>query len=235
MNITKIYLVTNCYGDPNKVYIGKTKGSRKYPHIRNFGKQITYNFIDETNSLNSKDWKPLESFWIEYFKFLGFEVLNKNKGGNGPSFHTKKTKQKMSLSAKGKKPTPILQYDLEGNFIKEWENVNDIINYLNINNNAGIYRCINNLQKTAYKSIWRFKKGKILKNLKPQKRKSNISYDLFINNKFIGNFLKREEMFIYGLDNNIITKCLNNINNKYKEFKVLIHYQNSYHHILLCR
>ena len=25
--MTKIYLVTNCYGDPNKVYIGKTKPS----------------------------------------------------------------------------------------------------------------------------------------------------------------------------------------------------------------
>ena len=29
MNITYIYLVTNCYNDPNKVYIGKTKNTRK--------------------------------------------------------------------------------------------------------------------------------------------------------------------------------------------------------------
>jgi hypothetical protein len=33
MNITKIYLVENCYGDPNKVYIGKTINSRKKVHI----------------------------------------------------------------------------------------------------------------------------------------------------------------------------------------------------------
>lgn len=27
--MTKIYLVENCYGDSNKVYIGKTKNSRR--------------------------------------------------------------------------------------------------------------------------------------------------------------------------------------------------------------
>ena len=32
INITYIYLVENCYGDPNKVYIGKTKNSRKTQH-----------------------------------------------------------------------------------------------------------------------------------------------------------------------------------------------------------
>ena len=71
MESTKIYLVTNCYGDPNKVYIGKEKfpkksHSREYCHKLVYGNNIIFTYIDEVNSLDSNDWKPLECFWIEY-------------------------------------------------------------------------------------------------------------------------------------------------------------------------
>lgn len=95
IHTAKIYLVTNCFGDPNKVYIGKTKNSRKTNHKKTYGTQIEYTYIDESSSLDRKDWEPLESFWIEYYKFLGFEVLNKNKGGGGPEKYTEEQKQKM--------------------------------------------------------------------------------------------------------------------------------------------
>jgi hypothetical protein len=107
INTTKIYLVTNCYGNPNKVYIGKTKNTRKSSHKKTYGKNIIYTYIDEIKSLNKKEWKPLEGFWIQYLKFLGFEVLNKNEdGGNGPSYYSKESKIKMGLSKKGKKHKP---------------------------------------------------------------------------------------------------------------------------------
>jgi len=95
--MTKIYLVTNCYGDPNKVYIGKSKMKygREYAHQKTFGSQITYDYIDEIDSIFKHDWKPLECFWIEQFKTWGFEVLNINEGGGGPSFHSEETKQKL--------------------------------------------------------------------------------------------------------------------------------------------
>jgi len=104
IHITKIYLITNCYGDPNKVYIGKTKTKRgrKIPHQKTFGKQIIYTYIDEIGSLDHKVWKPLEAFWISYFKFLGFIVLNENEGGQGPSFYSKESKNKISKALKGK-------------------------------------------------------------------------------------------------------------------------------------
>lgn len=82
--ITQIYLVKNCYNDPNKVYIGKSCGSRKSPHKKTFGTNIVYTYIDSINSLDKKDWKPLESYWIEQFRQWGFEVQNKNEGGGGP-------------------------------------------------------------------------------------------------------------------------------------------------------
>jgi hypothetical protein len=108
MSITKIYLVENCFGDPNKVYIGKTKNCRELPHKITYGEKIIYNYIDEVNSLDYKDWEPLESYWIEQFRQWGFEVMNYNKkGGNGVEFHTQETKDKMSKLKKGKKHNKI--------------------------------------------------------------------------------------------------------------------------------
>ena len=102
IHITYIYLVTNCYNNPNKIYIGKTKNSRKSDHKRKFGYQIEYSEIDEINSLSKADWEPLETYWINQFRAWGFEVLNKNEGGGGTITHSKETKQKMSTSHKGK-------------------------------------------------------------------------------------------------------------------------------------
>jgi len=102
IKITKIYLVTNCYGDPNKIYIGKTKGSRKAAHKRKFGKQIEYTYIDEVLSLNKIHWKPLETFWIQQFKQWDFKILNENEGGGGPEFISEEVKRKISINNTGK-------------------------------------------------------------------------------------------------------------------------------------
>jgi hypothetical protein len=101
MNVTRIYLVTNCYEDPNKVYIGKTKNNRKYVHKKRFGFNITYDYIDEINSLDRKDWEPLESYWIEQFRQWGFDIQNKNKGGGGSNQVSEETRLKMKKPRKG--------------------------------------------------------------------------------------------------------------------------------------
>jgi hypothetical protein len=100
---TKIYLVTNCYNNPNLVYVGKTTNSREYPHKLKYGEQIEYTIIDEIKSLDVNDWKPLETYWINQFKAWGFEVLNKNEGGGGPVFLSNESKIQMSQKKKGKK------------------------------------------------------------------------------------------------------------------------------------
>lgn len=99
--ITKIYLVENCYDDPNKVYVGKTKNTREKIHKKEFGNNIFYNYIDEINSLERKKWRPLECYWIHQFKAWGFEVMNKNDGGGGPNFHNENTKFKIGNKQKG--------------------------------------------------------------------------------------------------------------------------------------
>jgi hypothetical protein len=51
----------------------------------------------------------------------------------------------------------VIQYDLDGNFIKEWGSVNEITNFLGKNDN-GIYKCLVGKLKTAYKFKWEYKK-----------------------------------------------------------------------------
>jgi len=126
MNVTKIYLVENCYGDPNKIYVGKTKNCRYRDHRKKFGNDILFTYIDEINSFKSEEWKPLEIYWIEQFKQWGFEVQNKNAGGGGPNFHKFNIKNKISKNRKNKGKKQYLQYDLKGNFIKEWKSYSDI-------------------------------------------------------------------------------------------------------------
>ena len=102
---TRIYLITNIDNNPQKVYIGKTinPNIRKNDHRRKFGYQINFSIIDEVKSNKRTDWKPLESYWIEQFITWGFELINKNKGGNGPCFQPLSMRKKISKINKGNK------------------------------------------------------------------------------------------------------------------------------------
>ena len=262
--ITKIYLVENCYGDPNKVYIGKTIGSRKNAHRKNFGLTITYTYIDKVNSIKKEDYIPLEKYWIEQFRQWGFQLMNRNKGGGGCCFHSDETKNKMSkprpgsgpqgprpewvkelmrtplseetkLKMKGilhpgagpqgprpewvkelmRKPHPnsrkaILQYDLDCNFIKEWDSSITASKELDINM-SHINSCCRGESKTSGGFIWRYKNNPLEKNYKIPKNKNKktvLQYNLD------GTFIKEWESLIdivlfYGMDQGGLSACLN--------------------------
>jgi hypothetical protein len=158
INITYIYLVENCFNDPNKVYIGKTTDTRKSQHKRTFGKNITYNIIDQVDSVKYKDWEPLETYWINQFKAWGFETMNvRKKGGSGPEFYTEDIRIKMSKSKKGKKYNvrSIIQYDLQGNIIKKWKSLKEASLFYNIKS-GDISCCCSEKQKTAGGFRWQF-------------------------------------------------------------------------------
>jgi hypothetical protein len=187
INITKIYLITNIDNNPNKIYIGKTKNSRESKHKLKYGSQIIYTYIDEVNSLNYKDWEPLETYWIEQFKQWGFEVINKRKKGgsgpeywteeqkikhkkprpgSGPKFRSEEVKIKISKGNKNKpKPKnfnshlsqPILQYDLNGNLINEWKNSSEASKNTGIKK-ANIQNCYLGRCKTTGGFYWKAKK-----------------------------------------------------------------------------
>ena len=48
---------------------------------------------------------------------------------------------------------PILQYDLDGNFVREWESASDVGREVQCN----ICRCLKGRIPTAYGSIWKYK------------------------------------------------------------------------------
>ena len=58
-------------------------------------------------------------------------------------------------SAENHKKT-VEQYDLQGNFIKEWRSATDIHKELGFSN-SNIAKCCRNKSKTAYGYIWRYK------------------------------------------------------------------------------
>ena len=103
----KIYLVENCYGDSNKVYVGKTDTTAKYRHKKTYGKDIDYNVID---TVDVKDWKYWEKYWIAQHRQWGFELMNKNEGGGGPTVgsRSKESIKSFKLKRKGwnRKGTP---------------------------------------------------------------------------------------------------------------------------------
>ncbi len=183
--MTYIYLIENCYGDIDKFYIGKTINpkSRKEKHKKKYGKDILFTIIDEISSTSSKDWKPLEIFWIKYFKFLGFNLLNQNNGGGGhiggiPSWNSGKKlgpNPKITL-AKINHPDRskvILQYDLEGNFIKEYPSIMEARR----NNPKGdIDSCVQGKQKQAGGYQWVYKNKVILEKIQPYERTRKSKY-----------------------------------------------------------
>lgn len=51
----------------------------------------------------------------------------------------------------------IIQYSKDGVFIKEWNNINEILKYLGIKYNSHIYKCINGKTTNAYGYVWKYK------------------------------------------------------------------------------
>lgn len=60
------------------------------------------------------------------------------------------------LKRRAERRFPVLQYDLDGNFVKEWESAFQIGNTLNIPRNS-VSRCCRGLAKSAYNYKWKYK------------------------------------------------------------------------------
>ena len=69
------------------------------------------------------------------------------KGGSGPTFYSEEAKLKMNK--------PILQYDLDGNFIQEWSSAGIIKKDLGYG--ASVSKCCCNKLRKSYGFIWKYK------------------------------------------------------------------------------
>lgn len=92
---TKIYIYF-LEKNNNVFYVGKTKNPkrREYDWKREFGEDINFNLVDETEN-DKKIWKFWENYWIQQFKQWGFNLVNQNEGGGGLDKHSDKTIEKI--------------------------------------------------------------------------------------------------------------------------------------------
>lgn len=111
-----------------------------------------------------------ESFWVNFYNSTNDKFgYNLMKVGRYNHTHSQETKQKMSKSSKGKPKSkshcnnmklarykPILQYDLNGNFIKEWLGASQVRDELGYNQ-SNITGVCNGLRKTHKNFIWKYK------------------------------------------------------------------------------
>lgn len=80
---------------------------------------------------------------------------NKYRLGDKTSEETKKKMSKSHIN-NIKLSKPILQYTIDGEFIKEWVSMSEIQRQLGFNISL-LCRCCKGERKTAYKYIWKYK------------------------------------------------------------------------------
>jgi len=87
-------------GDKTPFYVGKTKNhpkKREKSHQNRLNDStIILEIIDSVD-----DWRYWEKHYINLFKHLGYNLINRNSGGGGPEIVKDSTKQKISQANKG--------------------------------------------------------------------------------------------------------------------------------------
>jgi predicted GIY-YIG superfamily endonuclease len=174
--ICGIYKITNPKG---KIYIGSSVNINRrldnykynqcpqqpkiYNSIKKYGwGQHVFEIIEEC----IKDELIIkEKYWINSYNSIK-EGLNIQTPGEN-RIHQVKTLSfnkewcnKISESKKGRSiqatKKPIIQYDLEGNFIKEWESAKEAQRQTGVNNSA-INNTLKGISKTSGGYIWKYK------------------------------------------------------------------------------
>ncbi len=152
--------------------------------------------------VDEKEWVFWETYWISQFKAWGFNLVNDTNGGEGSygRLVSDKTKEKMSLAKKGKLPKNIntfkkssivgrvIQYDLNGIKVGEYESSNYVKEILKVKNVCNV---INKKRNSAGGYIWRYKGDELtdneLKHIKKQhlKQQKKIINQYGINGELI--------------------------------------------------
>lgn len=144
-----------------------------------------------------------ERYWIKQFKCWGFTLVNSTEGGEGALGykHTQASMEKMKelLAKRPKKPIkvrmskheqsiyiaiklskPLLEYNKDGNFIKEWSSQLEASKYYNIRPST-IGHALKDLNRMCNNSFWRRKKSDDIElkiDIKPHIGNKNALYVL---------------------------------------------------------
>lgn len=89
-------------------------------------------------------------------KALGRKYSDEDKQKMSLAKKGKKFNEDQKINMRGKQCKPIIQYNLNGDFIKEWKSFKEISNELGFYN-SGLCFCCRGIQKTAYGFVWKYK------------------------------------------------------------------------------
>jgi hypothetical protein len=153
-------------------YVGKTHypKRREIEHKQIYGNGIKLVIVE---AINGDGWEKHEQEWIQKLKQWGLSLTNKNSGGGGPKkgiIRSQEFKDKISRAKKGvsrpkhevipatlAKQKIILQYDKQGNFIKEFPSVKHASQDIQIHPN-NLYDHLGGRYKTCKGYIFKYKK-----------------------------------------------------------------------------
>lgn len=143
-NHTKKDVILNLKPDKKGYYKINFHKGNKQSHI-GIHKLVAKAFIPNPNNLpivNHKDENPSNNC-VDNLEWCTYSY--NTKYGTG------------SLRAAQKHYKPVLQYDVNGNFIKEWEGIKIANEALNISIGS-ISKCCNGVINTAKGYVWKYKK-----------------------------------------------------------------------------
>ena len=98
------------------------------------------------------DWELLQEKRVNNTDYKTRTANTDYKARNNNSNY-KASREKLSK----KLSKPISQFDLQGNWVKDWDSTSSAEKVLGLKSNSSIYDCLKGKQKKAYGFIWKFK------------------------------------------------------------------------------
>jgi group I intron endonuclease len=223
MSIIGIYKIISPSG---KLYIGKTKNfenrKKQYQNLKLKNQRKLFYSFQKYGYINHKfemieeckydKLNNREKYWIKKLDSVN-KGLNLTWGGDG-GIQSKESEELRRLNS----ILPLYQYDLEGNFIKEFkEGAGEAIKEIGKGNPNNINDCARGKYHSTYGFRWKYKKDVENKNKLPKlKSKDNgIRYLLYKDDKFIKRFKLWKDLTNFGINVHTINKCLKSHNNEF--------------------
>lgn len=162
----------------NKAYIGQTvnhkerwkpKNYKHNPHFYNAIQKYGWDNFEHiifASGLTLNEANHMERMMIALFDTTNIEKgYNLRLGGDSGGTFSEESRRKMSEAQKGlqagannSRARRIAQYDLQGNFIREWDYITAAANSLGVAR-QGINACCSGKRKTANGYVWRYVDG----------------------------------------------------------------------------
>ena len=116
------------------------------------------NIFRKTNNVNKANFNKytLDYKSIRSLKEI-FILLYKNSEYYFYRKHNLFTQIIKSVSKRNDINKKVIQYKLDGTFIKEWNHINDIVKSFKLKDNSKIYKCLNGSSYTSMNYKWKYK------------------------------------------------------------------------------